>query len=444
MPKPAPAIAVLSPHRHPRLRYVLHEIGADLGYRFRLFTREEQWLAAESEARVVYGQPKLSPEAPPYVAWPAHPFMSGAAPGAKDLVPVQDGDLPVFFPVVGPLGMEGYDLLACIFYQLSRYEEYQDFVSDAHGRFPATASLAYRAGFLERPVVREWACALRTELRQVFPGLPERVEPMILRPTYDIDIPWAWQHRGWRGVAAGLRDVLTGHWRRAWQRFTTAADDDPFATLPFIFSLHLRQRPTDKIQLFWLLADNGSRHDPNPYPIPAAQVHLLQNVPAAVTHGIHPSYRSSTDPALLREETERLARILGHRVQHARQHFLRFRLPDTYRQLRLAGITHEYSMGYADAVGWRAGTNLPFFWYDLEREEATGLSVHPFAAMDVTLKNYLGLNATDAREKVLSLAQKVRPHGGDFALLWHNSSFAESYGWAGWSEMYVGIINDLS
>jgi len=39
---------------------------------------------------------------------------------------------------------------------LTRYEEVVKSVKDEHERFPARASLAYREGFLMRPIVNEY------------------------------------------------------------------------------------------------------------------------------------------------------------------------------------------------------------------------------------------------------------------------------------------------
>lgn len=190
--------------------------------------------------------------------------------------------------------------------------------------------------------------------------------------------------------------------------------------------------------------------------------------------GIHPSYYSSEEGALIRQEKAYLIDILGQPVTHSRQHFLRFSLPHTYRELLLAGITQDYSMGYADAIGWRAGTHQAFRWYDLEAEEASGLWVHPFAAMDVTLLKYENLApASEATAKnkesvqwpdnqkiglptaahprwavaawrIKTLYEGVQPYGGAFILLWHNSSFAEDYGWGGWQKMYEELLEKLS
>ena len=63
--------------------------------------------------------------------------------------------------------------------------------------------------------------------------------------------------------------------------------------------------------------------------------------------------------------------------------------------------------------------------------------------MDATLNTYLKLKPAAAKARVLDVAAKVRPFGGDFMLLWHNSSFAEEYGWVGWREVYQEIVGEL-
>ena len=80
---------------------------------------------------------------------------------------------------------------------------------------------------------------------------------------------------------------------------------------------------------------------------------------------------------MIRVEKQRLEHILGETVYHNRFHFLRFTLPQSYQQLLACGISDDYSMGYADQIGFRAGTCTPFYFYDLENEIQTTLKVHP-------------------------------------------------------------------
>lgn len=440
-PMPADTlIAVLSSHRHPRLRYTLKELGAQLGFRFRLMTDITKWEEIKVDAKVTLTTYNGSEQA---VHWPTHGFLSGRTSTPEDLeVAWSKNDMPLFFPT-SAVGDFSHDYLAMIFFCLSRYEEYGDVSADQHDRFPASASHAFKHAYLHLPVVNLWAKELGTSIRETFSELPDPILPAFeFIPTYDIDLLWAWKHRGLRGIAAGGRDLVQGHFLRAWQRFITPKHQDPYQTLDFLEGLHIAGNKLSPIY-FWLLADSTDRRDPNPYPSPPEQRKWIQRLAADYTVGIHPGYRSSDQPELFRVEAERLAEITGSAVRHSRQHFLRFRMPETFRQLRLAGITHDYSMGYADAIGWRAGTNFAFSWYDLEREEATSLMIHPFAAMDVTLKNYLLFEPAEAEKSVLALAKDVEPFGGPFMLLWHNTSFAEIYGWQGWREMYAELVREL-
>lgn len=332
------------------------------------------------------------------------------------------------------------DPLAKIFFFLSRYEEYQAFSPDRFGRFSAEISVAGKGGFLERPIVNELLVWLRGELAALFPGVldgtPRRA---VFHPTYDVDLPWAFLHRGVRGMAAGVRDLLTGHPGRAALRANVLAGRaaDPYDTFNWLRSLHRAQGVRPRV--FWLLANRRSREDTNPSPSLPAYEKLIREVSTWADIGIHPSFRSSEQNALIEEEKKQLKEISGLPITHSRQHFLRFTLPETYRALLRSGITNDHSMGFADRIGWRAGTNLPFRWYDLEQEKVTALWVHPFAAMDVTLLNYMQLSAREVPPLLQSLYEALEPLGGPFSLLWHNSSFADAYGWRGWAEMYQGV-----
>ena len=139
-----------------------------------------------------------------------------------------------------------------------------------------------------------------------------------------------------------------------------------------------------------------------------------------------------------------MATITSKQIRKSRQHFLKLHLPTTYRRLLEQNITADYSMGYAGAVGFRAGTSRPFYWYDLEKERSTNLCIHPFQVMDVTLKEYLLLSPEQAKIKISELVQAIQATDGVFCSLWHNSSFSFIENWEGWAAVYEHLLEEVS
>ena len=76
--------------------------------------------------------------------------------------------------------------------------------------------------------------------------------------------------------------------------------------------------------------------------------------------GLHPSYGAFDDPLRLAEEKARMDAVLGTTVYGGRQHYLRFRVPDTWRQWEQVGLTYDATMAYAEYAGFRCGTCFPF------------------------------------------------------------------------------------
>ncbi len=142
----------------------------------------------------------------------------------------------------------------------------------------------------------------------------------------------------------------------------------------------------------------------------------------------------------LKQEINLLKGIQKKEVYNSRQHYLRFTIPNTYRSLIEAGIRHEYSLGYAETIGFRAGTSFPFQWFDLERNEVTALQIHPFCIMDVSLKNYLNLSSQEAIKTIQTMLDEIQKVNGHFISIWHNESLSNYLDWKGWSEVYESIF----
>lgn len=341
-----------------------------------------------------------------------------------------------------PMGADfSFDLPGLIFYLATRYEEYLPFKADQWGRFTASQSCAAKGEFLDYPLAEYWMKRLVDALQAKFPSLEVGAKKYRFEPTYDIDIAWAFQHRSlFLHIASTFKDLVLGHWGslQARWRTWTHQQQDPFYSFDYLQTLHKRHHLQP---IFFFLLANRKRHDTNISHRNPVFRRLIQQIAAwGYVCGIHPSFASNQAPEQMPIEKKRLEDILQTPVTISRQHFLLLRFPDTYRQLLEAGIEHDYTMGYADAIGFRSSISQPYPWYDLGKEAKTALTIHPFLAMDVTLEKYLALSPKEAVERVQKLIASVKEINGVAGTLWHNSSFAPHEGWAGWQAVYEAIL----
>lgn len=365
---------------------------------------------------------------------------SGVRP--QDIQMTSWRDLPVFFPVRGNECLLPFDPFAMVFYLVTRYEEYLDFRPDAHGRFPASASLACREGFLHRPLADEASAVVRGLIHDKYPGAIPEPEPFRFRPTFDIDIAFAHLGKGFpRALAAWARLLLGGKTDQVRERWSVVTGKlaDPYDN----FGLHREWAVQDGLEpkYFFLLGDFG-RHDRNNSYRNERFRRLIREVAHHAETGIHPSYRSHLDAERIRLEMERLSEITGRPVTSSRFHFLRLKLPDSYRILMQLGITDDHSMGYSTVNGFRAGTARAVYFYDLMKDERTALRIHPFIFMDTAMADHLGMSSGEALDEIRRLLSAAGPYGGEAIGIWHNYALSETGNYRGWRQVLHTVFTE--
>lgn len=332
-----------------------------------------------------------------------------------------------------------FDIFAAVFYLLSRYEEYLPHKKDKHGRYPAALSAAAQYAFLQQPVVDEWICSFRKVLEKQS-GATWPQKQFNSRFSYDIDIAWKFRHKGARRTYGGyLRDLLLLRWSSVAARKAVLSDKakDPYDCFEWLDGLHrhYKIRP-----LYFLLLGKCGAYDKNADPALPAMKTLVASIAAQYETGIHPSYLSHESERILREEIRLLELSSNKPVTQSRQHYIKFELPHTYRKLVQANITDDYSMGYASANGFRAGTSNTFPWYDLDEEAVSSLRVHPFAFMDATSKFYAGNNTEETFREFERLFHAVKKVNGTLFSIWHNYILGTDKTFAGWPQLYERVL----
>lgn len=347
--------------------------------------------------------------------------------------------LPCFFRTA-PSGDIPFDLVACSFYLLSRYEEYLPFTPDRHGRFEASESLAFRHGFLKTAIVNRWAALLADELRSKFPWLQIADNQYSFTPTFDIDNTFAYRHKGLaRTLIALARAVSKGgmHELRRVVDILRLKADDPFDTYNFI---RLTIRDRGLTPYFFLPVASYSRYEKNCPPHKKVYHKLIHDLASWAEIGLHPSYRSATQEKRLKKEIKTWERICGKPLKISRQHYLMLRFPDTLRMLVNQKTEADFTLGYASQTGFRAGIATPYPFFDLKENQVTSLILWPFQLMDSSLRHYLMLSPEQAVEEIRKIVAEVKAVGGTFVSLWHNDSLSETGAWKGYRQVYETML----
>ena len=340
------------------------------------------------------------------------------------------------------------DIIASSYFLLSRYEEIQKRdIRDKHGRFPGKESLPYKAGFIHRPIVEEYGKLLRHWLRKACVHIPEpQPELQKIWLTHDVDAPFFC--RSLRNIC---RETLKGiGFRKALKLYQGPLEKDPYYTFPWMLEQDslVKNRFGDRCHILFFLKAGGRHANDKPhYQVRSHDIqkllHLFKKNKALL--GLHSSYEAGIYPDLIPEEKMRLEHDWKLENIHLnRHHYLASREPEDLTKLIRAGITDDFTMGYADVSGFRLGTCRPVKWINPMTRQLTSLTLHPLSVMDCTLSEsqYMGLSPDEAYQYCAGLIREIRQHRGEIVWLWHNTSFAgteSDYH----KKLYVRLLNEL-
>jgi len=316
---------------------------------------------------------------------------------------------PVFFQTTEHYDLK-FDIFSCIFYLLSRYEEYLPHAKDAHGRFLSSSSLLSKPAFNFLPVIEIWLEDFKQRMLSVYPSLQFKEYKFEFVPTIDIDNAFKYWGRNWFKHPANIfnkhcRDVIRKH----------AAD--PYDTLDEMVKVSVKSG-VEPI-LFYLLSDD-TEYDSKVSP-DSILLHRLIEKHIAFQTGIHPSYNALQENKI---ESEKLILEKFSPVYISRQHFLRISFPVYYRALAKAGIRKDYSLAYPDVYGYRAGYSREFKFYDVQRDQELPVLLQPSAWMDATFEYYQTKNFSQISEEFSGFCRQLKKINSKLVTIFHNDLFA--------------------
>lgn len=286
-----------------------------------------------------------------------------------------------------------------------------------------------------------WIQELKKKLQQKFPTYQFRDQKFKLQLTYDIDEAYSYLHKSWWRTAGGMaKSIVTGQWSFFLERINVLFGKikDPYDSFQWMNEIHgkTKKQPI----YFFHVGSQTSRYDKNILLSVPAFRQLVKNLSKKYVSGVHPSWQSNANTLQLKVEIETLEDITEKKITTSRQHFLRFSIPPTFRDLIQAGITDDYSMGYGGVNGFRASVASPFFWYDLQNERATNLLLHPFCFMDATSFYKRKSSAELAFAELNKYYDLIKSVNGKMIIIWHNNFLGTDKRFTVWKEMYERFI----
>ncbi len=431
-------ITIYSHKQSKRLQYVLKLIFTDLiGTDFVLTTNKEDYLKAIG-AKLQYTYNPIDDHLFLY----ADKLLFETHIQHQEIKTIQYNNTPCIFPTYVEESMLPFDIFSAAFYLVSRYEEYLPQKRDQHNRFRAEESVSHQEKFLHLPVINIWAKEFLYLIKEAYPDFKTKAKKYKFTPSYDIDIAWAYKNKGiTRNIGGALRALLRFDFKEIKERYLVLFRHkrDPYDTY------HLQRKYRNKYQLkplYFILFGGLGPFDKNISPLNLKFQDFIKDIRDHALVGIHPSYESNNNTKTLKKEIKDLSETIHVDITRSRQHYLKLSLPQTYRNLLNLGIKHDYTMGYAGQVGFRAGMASSFYFYDLDLETETKLRVHPFAIMDGTLRDYLNVDTTTAKQIISEIIKQVKDVDGHMISLWHNESLSNVRKWEGWVDVYTHLLEE--
>ncbi len=367
-------------------------------------------------------------------------------------------DLPVIYQgskqikghvrCVGRLIETDIDIIASAFFMLTRYEEVVSPIQDRFQRFPATASLAYKEAFLHRPIVNEYIELLWSWIEKFNLGLKRRKlwngKDFAVCLTHDVD---ALRKYNWypplRAIASWtLKHGKPGRSLAVIKDYSRAKlKGDPYDKFDYLIKL---SRQHGFVSTFYFMSGGRTKYDQN-YQITDRRTGALMGKIRGngFEVGLHTSFDAYKAPELLVAEKAKLEEVLGVKVTGCRQHYLRWKTPESWRAREQAGLKYDTSLSFADHEGFRCGICVPFRPFDVIENRELNIWELPLIVMDGSLFTYQGLSPERALNRVRSLIETVETHNGLFVLLWHNSSL-DDFERPGWKYVYEEVVEYLS
>lgn len=290
----------------------------------------------------------------------------------------------------------------------TRSEEYQSFIADKYNRFPYCASknrdiyepkaseyLINNGFHVEYPEGKPFALCLTHDIDELYRTKRTKIATALLHPS--------------KNRFSACKESLTQlHSKKC-----------PLWNFSDIITLEQKYGAKSS---FFFMAENPGDEDYN-YRIDDCETMLGELSDGGWEVGLHGGHTAYNNPDEMSRKKRWLEKVLNKSIVGYRNHYLRFKVPETWEYLSEAGFTYDSTLGYHDCIGFRNGMCHPFRPFNLMNQTEIDILEIPLALMDATLSNHMNLDIPASWERIKQLIDTVEMNHGVLTVLWHNNSF---------------------
>ena len=356
----------------PRIKYIFNFIFKDILKTEVEFTGNAQYFLQSDQVKISYGKKALGDE----LFFKSSSILFSSKLDDINIRTTSFGEYQAPFPVEN--NPFPFDVFAASFFIITRYEEYLHQKKTSED-FKSNKSYQYKWKILERPIIDEWALLIKNMIRKKHPDFKFLDKCFINQPGINFSIapnlPYGLLSKT-KFLFSSVFDKENSYLSSKFDRLTGFGINNELLLSDLNTSLEKKQ--TNPV--FFINFPNVS----DDY-IKATGV--SKNLLTKKVGLLRPCASDKEKINEIKTGLSKLKKLLPEQINVSSQQLEVLKFPICYLNLLNTGITTDYSMGYPERAGFRAGTCTPFNWYDLQLEKVTPLLVYSYCLNDATIQH---------------------------------------------------------
>ncbi|PWH10210.1 hypothetical protein DEJ39_07340 [Bacteroidetes bacterium SCGC AAA795-G10] len=299
-------------------------------------------------------------------------------------------ELPIFFLTNAECNCP-FDIFAASFFLLTRYEECMPYLKTNSGYFDPSQSISMKFDFLELPIIDLWVSKFQKQLASNFHQTVKKRDHKASKKIL-LEVPLAFRYSN-RSFLENLEDFISSIWKLNFRQLIIQIlvlirlKNDPFDTFDF-WDEWFNNTPI-KPQIFFLFSQSSS------YQVTTSIFNLrfrkiIKKTGDFFSLGLLTSVKAQIDSKKqIQREKSDFQKLTNRTIFDVRLSNGIINLRKDYEMLYENEFKNDFSMGYLDRIGFRAGTATPYYFYDVSREFQLSLKLTPIFATEESLKKII-------------------------------------------------------